>query len=48
MNLSFLFVFKEAFLMSVLGYAKMKNIKSNMPSVTGSIKSIVLGKIYES
>ena len=38
--------FKESFLMSVLGYAKIKGIESNMPSVTGSNKSIVLGEIY--
>ena len=38
--------FKESFLRSVLGYAKIKDIKSNLPSVTGSNKSIVLGEIY--
>ena len=38
---------KESLLISVLGYAKMQNIKSNMPSVTGAIKNIVLGEIYE-
>lgn len=38
--------FKESFLMTVLGYAKIKDIKSNMPSVTGSKESIVLGEIY--
>jgi len=39
--------FKESLLMAVLGYAKIKNIKSNMPSVTGSSKNIVLGDICE-
>ena len=39
--------FKESFLMSVLGYARIRNIKSNMPSVTGSFKSSILGDIYE-
>ena len=33
--------------MAVLGYAKIKNIKSNMPSVTDSSKNIVLGDICE-
>ena len=40
--------FKESFLMALLGYAKIKNIKSNLPSVTGSSKNSVLGEIYES
>ena len=39
--------FKESLLMSVLGYSKIKNIKSNMPNVTGALKSISLGEIYE-
>ena len=39
--------FKECLLMSVLGYAKIKNIKSNMPSVTGAHKNVVLGDICE-
>ena len=39
--------FKECLLMSVLGYAKIKNIKSNMPSVTGANKNVVLGNICE-
>ena len=40
--------FKESLLISVLGYSKIKNIKSNIPSVTGAKKEIVLGDIYES
>ena len=39
--------FKESLLMAVLGYAKIKNIKSNMPSVTNSSRNIVLGDICE-
>ena len=39
--------FKESLLISVLGYAKIKNIKSNIPSVTGAMNRIVLGDIYE-
>ena len=38
--------FKESLLMSVLGYAKIKNIKSNIPNVTGALKNVVLGEIY--
>ena len=37
---------KESLLMSVLGYAKIKNIKSSMPNVTGASKDIALGEIY--
>ena len=40
--------FKESLLMAVLGYAKIKNIKSNMPSVTGASKNVVLGDMYVS
>ena len=39
--------FKESLLMAVLGYAKIKNIKSNMPSVTGSLKNSTLGDVCE-
>ena len=39
--------FKEALLMSVLGTAKMLNINSNLPSVTGAKYSIVCGDKYE-
>ena len=39
--------FKESFLMSVLGYAKIKNIESNIPSVTGAMDNIVLGDVCE-
>ncbi len=38
--------FKESFLMAVLGYAKIKSIKSNIPSVTGAKRNIVLGRLY--
>ena len=37
---------KESFLMAVLGYAKMKGMASNMPSVTGASGNIALGDIY--
>ena len=39
--------FKESLLMAVLGYSKIKNIKNNVPSVTGASDNIVLGNIYE-
>ena len=39
--------FKESLLISVLGYSKIKNIKSNISNVTGSKKNVVLGEIYE-
>ena len=39
--------FKESLLMAVLGYARIKNINSNMPSVTGSLKNISLGEVCE-
>ena len=39
--------FKESLLIAVLGYAKVKNIKSNIPNVTGALEDIVLGDIYE-
>ena len=39
--------FKESLLIAVLGYARIKNIKSNMPAVTGAFKNIVLGEIYK-
>ena len=39
--------FKESLLMAVLGYAKIKNIKSNMPTVTGALKDVVLGEVCE-
>ncbi|MAV63919.1 MAG: hypothetical protein CMG00_01870, partial [Candidatus Marinimicrobia bacterium] len=38
---------KESLLMSILGYAKVNNINSNMPSVTGASNDVVLGEIYE-
>ena len=38
---------KESLLMASLGIAKINNIPSNMPSVTGAINNIVLGDIYE-
>ena len=38
--------YKEALLMAVLGYSKMNQLKSNMPSVTGANCEIVLGDIY--
>ena len=38
---------KEALLISVLGVAKVKNIPSSMPSVTGSNAEAVLGLLYE-
>ena len=40
--------FKECLLMIVLGYARINEIPSNIPNVTGSGKNIVLGDIYES
>ena len=39
--------FKESLLMAVLGYTKIKNIESNMPSVTGALGNVVLGDICE-
>ena len=38
--------YKEALLMAVLGYSKLNQLKSNMPSVTGANCEIVLGDIY--
>ena len=38
--------YKEALLIAVLGYSKMNQIKSNMPSVTGANCEVILGDIY--
>ena len=38
--------YKEALLMAVLGYSKIHQIESNMPSVTGATNSVVLGEEY--
>ncbi len=37
---------KESFLMSVMGYSRIKNLFNNMPSVTGAKKLDVYGEIY--
>ena len=37
--------FKESLLMAVLGVASLKKIPSNMPSVTGAKKKVVLGEL---
>jgi len=37
---------KEALLIAILGACKVMNINSNMPSVTGAKKNVVLGEIY--
>ncbi len=38
---------KESLLIATLGIAKIKNISSNIPSVTGAKKRVVLGSIYK-
>ena len=38
--------YKETLLMAVLGYCKVKKINSNLPSVTGARKSVILGDLY--
>ena len=39
--------YKEALLMSVLGYTNINHIPNNMPSVTGANKDVILGEIYK-
>ena len=39
--------YKEAFLMTLMGYCRLMNIPNNMPSVTGAKKNEVYGEIYE-
>ncbi|MAJ44402.1 MAG: hypothetical protein CMF96_06635 [Candidatus Marinimicrobia bacterium] len=38
--------YKEALLIAILGYSKLNQMKSNMPSVTGANCEVVLGEIY--
>ena len=38
--------YKEALLMAVLGYSRINQLKSNMPSVTGTNCEVILGEIF--
>jgi len=38
---------KESFLMCVLGYTRYFNIKNNIASVTGAVREVVCGEVYE-